>query len=322
MNRRLPLVLRRAAAAAAVALVALASGTVPGTSSRAALPPEAPRPPAARDAAATPRLERLRYRATWNAVPVANAELIVQPQTAGGRAGSVSLRGRAETNEVLDLLWRMRDSFEATVGLGPVTPGRFVLRQNENDRRRDTTIVARPPHLIGTVERRHHRPRLAQVTLAPRLHDPASVAYLIRTLPPELEQHPSYAVLAGTKIYDLTIAPSGSEAVEAAGRTWPARRFHLALKLEPIDVESRDAGRVKTVAATLPAEDGTAATDAAAADDDGTSAQPWRELKVQEADLWISSGPERLPLRLRARTYWGWVAVELVGRGAAPAASP
>jgi hypothetical protein len=31
--------------------------------------------------------------------------------------------------------------------------------------------------------------------------------------------------------------------------------------------------------------------------------------------LWISTGPERLPLRMTSRTFWGWVTVELVARG-------
>ena len=255
-----------------VALVVLA---FTGVRSYAATARDARRLPATRRAGAitsTQRPERLRYRVTWNAVPVADAELLIQPEAGGGRAGRVTLRGRAETNEALDLLWRMRDTFEATVSLGPIAPGRFVLHQNENDRRRDTTIVASPPRLLGTVERRHHPARHAEVALAPRLYDPASLAYLIRSLPPELEQRASYAVFAGTKIYELTIAPSGTEQVEVAGRTWPARSFHLGLELEPKD-------------------------------------------EVQEADLWISSGPERLPLRMSSRTVWGLVTVDLVARG-------
>jgi hypothetical protein len=251
-------------------------------------------------------VERMRYRATWNGIPVANAELLIQPEPGGARSRSVVLRGRAETNEVLDLLWRMRDSVEATVGADPVVPLRFSLRQNENDRRRDTTIVAQPPRLIGSVEKRHRRVRRADVPLTPRLHDPASVAYLIRTLPKELDQRPTYSVLAGTKIYALTIAPAGTENVEVAGRVWPARRLHLSLALQPKDVES------PSIVA------GTPTRDPDERDDDRNGDQPWRDLDVQEADLWISSGPERVPLRMSARTFWGWVSVELVGRGAPP----
>ncbi len=259
-----------------------------------------------RDVVGAQRPERLRYRATWNAVPVANAELLVQPQPGSGRGGSVLLRGRAETNEVLDLLWRMRDSFEATVAESPITPRRFVMRQNENGRHRDTTIVANATRLTATVERPHRRTRRAELPLTARLHDPASVAYLIRTLPPELDQRPSYQVLAGTKIYDLAVTPTGTEVVDVAGRMWRARRFHLALQLEPRDVEAK-----------IP---GTADPGAAERDDTERDRTRWRELEVQEADLWISSGPERLPLRMQARTFWGWVTVELVARGGQPSA--
>src|SRR5882724_10983938 len=72
--------------------------------------------------------ERLRYRATWNGVPVARAELLIAPT----RDKTVDLKGRAETNEALDLLWRMRDSFEATVATAPPRPDRFLLHQHEN----------------------------------------------------------------------------------------------------------------------------------------------------------------------------------------------
>ena len=256
------------------------------------------------------RPERLRYRATWNAIPVANAELLVQPQPGSGHAGTVLLRGRADTNEVLDLLWRMRDSFEATVAASPVMPRRFTMHQNENDRRRDTTTVADGSRFVSTVERPHRRTRRADVPSMPRLHDPASVGYLIRTLPPELDERPSYHVLAGTKIYELAVTPAGSERVDVADRVWPARRFHLTLQLEPRDVESSD------VESSAP-EVGHVVL---AVQDDDRDRTQWRELKVQEADLWISTGPERLPLRLTSRTFWGWVTVELVARGGQPSA--
>lgn len=286
--------------------------------------------PRGHDVAGRQRPERLRYRATWNAIPVANAELLVQPQPARGRAVSVLLRGRADTNEVLDLLWTMRDSFEATVGASPVTPRRFVLHQNENGRRRDTTIVADGSRLGATVERPPRRTRRADVPLAPRLHDPASVAYLIRTLPPELDERPLYHVLAGTKIYELAVAPAGSERVEVADRVWPARRFHLTLQLEPRDVESRD-GEPRAVEPHAVESRGVESRDGEsripevgnvgpAVRDDDSDRTRWRELKVQEADLWISTGAERLPLRMTARTFWGWVTVELVARGGQPSA--
>src|SRR5258708_2657327 len=106
---------------------------------------------ASSSAAGAPRNERLRYQATWNGLPVATAELLVQPAR-----DTVVLRARAETTEVLDLLWQMRDSVEATVRLNPVRPQRFVLHQNENDRRRETTIVAGPTGLGATLQRGHH----------------------------------------------------------------------------------------------------------------------------------------------------------------------
>src|SRR4051794_16626077 len=85
------------------------------------------RPPrhAVRDGATTRstpvRAEHLRYRAAWNGVPVARGELDVAPRG----ADEITLAGRAETNEMLDLLWRMRDGFESTIALHPIAPRRF-----------------------------------------------------------------------------------------------------------------------------------------------------------------------------------------------------
>jgi len=212
-------------------------------------------------------------------------------------AGTVVLRGRAETNEVLDLLWRMRDSIEATVALAPIRPRRFVLRQNENDRRRETTIVAEGAQLVGTLERAHRPARRAVVPLGPKVHDPASVAYAIRALATDRSAATTYDVLAGTKVYTVTVKPAGTETIEAVGRTWPARRFRLSLDLTPRDAESPPASALPSpVSSNAPSR---------ARDD----------LNVQEAELWVSAGPERLPLRMRAETFWGWVTLELVDRG-------
>ena len=234
--------------------------------------------------------EHLRYRVTWNDVPVARAELSIRPQTQGDGV-SVALDGRAETNEVLDLLWRMRDGFEATVATAPIAPKRFVLRQHENDRRRETSITADAERriLVGSYQKRGRPPKAATVPLERDVHDPASVAYLIRTRGPELRGSESYRVFSGSRTYDLTVAPIGDESIMTIGRSWRSRKLRLALRLD---------------------------------DDESSGA---RQPRVQEATLWVSSGPERLPLRMQSQTYWGWVVVELVGRGRAPsqsAASP
>ena len=273
-----------------------------------------PRPPAGGAAAQGPHTERLRYQATWNGLPVADAELLIQP----GR-DTVTLRARAETNEALDLLWQMRDSVEATVRLNPVRPARFALHQNENDRRYETTIVSDDKRMVGTVERGHRKTRRAEVPLTPTLHDPASLAYLIRTLPPDMAHPASYQVLAGTKIYGITVAPAGTERIDVAERTWKARRFHLTLQLVPTDVEPTPAA--------VPAAASDGASDAAGdapEREERRGNHPGRpdlgerrdQPKVQEADLWLSADAERLPLQMRAESFWGWVTIELESRSA------
>jgi len=230
--------------------------------------------------------ERLRFRASWNGVPVARAELSLDPSP-GENGGSVVFEGRAETNEVLDLLWRMRDGFEATVAAKPIAPRRFVLRQHENQRRRETTVTADTARrsLVGSRRKRGRPPKVTTIPLERDVHDPASLAYLIRTRGPELRERETYRVFAGSQTYRVGVAPAGDETIMTIGRSWRARKLHLTLELP--DAES--AGRT----------------------------QP----RIQEAELWVSSGPEKLPLRLQGKTLWGWVVIELVGRGA-PAQQP
>ncbi len=263
----------------------------------AAARPPRPRAGTTSGAAAAPRAERLRYAATWNGIPVADAELLVQPAH-----DTVVLRARAATNEALDLLWRMRDSVDATVRADPVGPLRFALHQNENDRRHETTIVTGAGRMVATVERRHRKPRHADVALTPALHDPASVAYLIRSLPADLAHPVAYQVLAGTKVYTVGVAPAGTERIAVADRTWRARRLHLTLHLVPVDVESAPAPQpVAAEGDRLPPDERRAG-----------------QATVQEADLWLSAGPERLPLQMRAETLWGWVTIALASRTAGP----
>ena len=97
--------------------------------------------------------------------------------------------------------------------------------------------------------------------------------------------------------------PRPTCALPVCGYLGRARRLHLSLDLEYRNVQ---------IAPEQTADDieGVAERDR----------ERWRALKVQEADLWLSTGPERLPLRMRGRTFWGWVTVELTGSGAAPKA--
>jgi hypothetical protein len=187
------------------------------------------------------------------------------------------------------------------------------LHQNENGRRRETTIVAGATRLVATLQRSHHPPRHADVALTPSLHDPASVAYLIRSLPADLAGTTSYQVLEGTKIYTITVTPAGTERIDVADRTWQARHLRLTLQLVPtVDLEPTSAPESARPELAPPG----ASADVTRADtrNHAREAQP----PVQEADLWLSAGPERLPLRMRAETFWGWVSVELMERLGTP----
>jgi Protein of unknown function (DUF3108) len=239
------------------------------------------------DGAAAPAGQRWLYSATWNAFPVARGELTIEP--AADRGEAVRVAGRAETMPILDLLWRMRDGFEATVDTAPPGPRRFVLRQHENSHRRETSVVraADERRLLGRKQRPGKGTVDASTALRAGVHDPASVAYLLRSLPPELATPQTFDVFTGTKTFRLTVRWLGDERISALGRSWQAR--HLALSLPLASLEDAAAGT-------------------------GTS-------DVQTGDLWVSTDDQHVPLRLSGRTYWGWVTIQLVGRRATATAT-
>lgn len=240
--------------------------------------------------APAPGAQRLVYSATWNFIPVARGELTIEP--AASDVDAVRLAGRAETMPILDLLWRMRDGFEATVDTAPPSPHQYVLRQHENRRRRETTVVREDGdrRLLGKKQRPGKRTVNATTSLHAGLHDPASVAYLLRSLPPELASPQTFDVFTGTKTFRLTVRSLGDESISALGRQWNARHLSLSVPLTSLE----DAGAAS-----------------------GASAP----FQIQTGDLWISTDAEHLPLRLSGRTYWGWVTIQLVGRRAPLAAA-
>lgn len=235
--------------------------------------------------APTPGVQRLVYSATWNAIPVARGELTIEPGSSD--VDGVRLEGRAETMPVLDLLWRMRDGFEATVDTAPPSPRHYVLRQHENRRRRETTVMREDGdrRLLGKKQRPGKRTVSAATNLHAGLHDPASIAYLLRSLPPELASPQTFDVFTGTKTFRLTVRSLGDETISALGRQWNARHLSLSVPLTSL-------------------EDAAPAAGAPSRGD------------IQTGDLWISTDAEHLPLRLSGRTYWGWVTIQLVGRRA------
>ena len=257
--------------------IALAAGSA--FHGRLSVAAPAPAPP-------VPLAQHLFYTATWNALPVARGELTIDDVTPADATPTdepaVRLAGHAETMPLLDLLWRMRDSFEATVATTPLAPRRFVLRQHENSRRRETTVVRDPQseRLLGAKQRPGKRAAHAAADLHAHVHDPASVAYAIRSFPADADRAETYDVFTGTKTYRLTVRPAGVESVSALGRPWRARRFDLSLALAPV----------------------------------GERPTPGVTDRIQAAQVWVSDDAERLPLRLTGRTYWGWVTVQLVAR--------
>ncbi len=81
--------------------------------------------------------ERAVYKASWNGVPVATAEVSTTSQMIGGKK-FYTVRVEAKTSAILDLFWKMRDTITSTIEAKALAPTRFTFSQRENQKVIDT----------------------------------------------------------------------------------------------------------------------------------------------------------------------------------------
>ena len=70
--------------------------------------------------------ERAVYKASWNGVPVATADISTSSQIIDGKK-FYSVRVEAKTSPVLDLFWKMRDTITSTIEAKSLAPTRFTF---------------------------------------------------------------------------------------------------------------------------------------------------------------------------------------------------
>ena len=218
--------------------------------------------------------EQASYKASWNGVPVATAEVQTTPVTIEGKK-FYRVRIDAKTSRGLDLVWKMRDTITSTFDAKSLAPSGFVFSQRENSRAIDTEAKFNQANKKWLVNRRQEgkKPRV-YIFDSNNTLDPITAAYLARSVDFKVGENLAFNVFGGRNQYLLELK------VE---------------KKEPVQLES---GAVIEAFKVVPRVTNLTKKGYAG--------------RVTEAAVWISADERRMPVKLWSKMFAGNVYMELV----------
>ena len=190
-------------------------------------------------------VEKSRYVFGWNGLSAAVAEYTLSRGFHDGHP-VLEFEGKARTTEMVDNLWRMRDSVTAQTDARTLLPRRFQLLRRENSTRLDTLLVHDPQEGKFRVER-FKRGLLRKGTLpSDGVYDPVSAMLLVRRegLPPGKTR--VIKVTEGKRIYEVTLRSLKRERIVAVGREVPALKIALDYRATDGSASSADEGITST----------------------------------------------------------------------------
>jgi Protein of unknown function (DUF3108) len=231
--------------------------------------------------------ERAVYKASWNGIPVATAEVSTTSQMIGGKK-FYTVRVEAKTSTILDLFWKMRDTITSTIEAKALAPTRFTFSQRENQKVIDTEAKFDRNAKKWSV----HRDERSQVKKyefdqPPNTIDPITAVYLARSQDFKVGDHLYFNIFGGKYRYLLDLEVERRETIQiGTGRI-------EAFKIVP---------RIKNHMKEGYAE------------------------RMNEASVWISADARRIPVMLSSRIFVGNIYIERiedkVGTQAAEARHP
>lgn len=219
--------------------------------------------------------ERLSYTATLNELPAGEGELSLRKERNDGR-DVYRFTAQARSNELVDYLYRRRDTAEALFTAATYMPVFFRVRSTENERQREYGVQYDPQTqtLVGQMKRRN---RMKERTLpAGTVYDPVSALYLLRSqsfLPGAILEA---EVFTGRDHYRVRARVIGKERI-ALGT-----EHRQAIRLQP-EVFSLDKASQEN-------------------------------LLPSETTLWVTADATHTPLKIESYLPLGRVVVELTGR--------
>jgi hypothetical protein len=220
--------------------------------------------------------ESVVYRAHWNGIPVATAEIQGTPVSIEGKK-FYHVEIQAKTLSVLDLIWRMRDTIASTFDVKTLQPHRFVFFQRENRSVTDTTAVFDRGTNTWTVERQKGGKVAKFDFTSSRTFDPITAAYLLRNIDFKVGDRLQFEVFGGKSRYLLTL--------DIAAR-------------ETITLNSSSVDTYKIIPQVR------------------NFTKKGYADRVRQATVWVSADERRLPLRIVSKVFIGSVYLELQKDGA------
>lgn len=216
--------------------------------------------------------ESAQYRASWNGIPIASAEVQAAPLLING-SRFYEVKIQASTWRYLDLVWKMRDSIESVFDAETLHPRRFVFRQRENRKRIDTIALFDPGNKKWVVHRQQGAKVKDYEFVSQHTLDPISAVYLARSLDFRIGDTLRMEVFGGKSRYLVILNIVGQERITVAAGDFDAYKISpRVLNLS----RSGYAGRVR------------------------------------QATVWISADEKRRPLKIVSEVFIGSVSIEMV----------
>lgn len=226
--------------------------------------------------------EKAVYKATWNGISVATAEIFTTSQMIDGKK-FYTVRVEAKSSPALDFIWKMRDTITSTIEAKGLAPTRFTFSQRENRKMIDTEARFdrnAKKWLVHRDERR--KVKKYEFDQPPNIVDPITAIYLARSQDLRVGDHLYFNVFGGKHRYLLDLEVERRETIQiAAGNV-------DAFKIVP---------RIKNL-----------------------TKQGYAE-RLNEASVWISADERRVPVMLTSKIFVGNVYMEKIEEKPATQAS-
>ncbi|HXV81540.1 MAG TPA: DUF3108 domain-containing protein [Candidatus Binatia bacterium] len=217
--------------------------------------------------------ERAVYRASWNGVPVATAEILTTSQIIDGKK-FYNVRVEAKTSRVLDLFWKMRDTITSTMEAEALAPTRFTFSQRENQKVIDTEARFDRSTKKWFVHRDERRKiKKYEFDQPPNVVDPITAVYLARSQDFKVGDHLYFNIFGGKYRYLLDLEVERREKIRIAAGSVDA------FKIVP---------RIKNLMKKGYAQ------------------------RLNEASVWISADERRIPVMLSSRIFVGHIYIERI----------
>jgi hypothetical protein len=231
--------------------------------------------------------EKAVYKASWNGLPVATAEILTTSHVIDGKK-FYNVRVEARTSPVLDLIWKMRDTITSTIEAKALAPTRFTFSQRENRKIIDTEARFDRDAKKWFVHRDERRKvKKYEFDQPPNIVDPITAVYLARSQDFKVGDRLYFNIFGGKYRYLLDLEVERREKIQIASGSIDA------YKIVP---------RIKNLMKQGYAQ------------------------RFNEASVWISADERRIPVMLSSKIFVGSVYIERiddkVGTQAAEARPP